>query len=139
MPDLPALNSGVAILILAAGDDFENIPPGATGLISPEEPPEALFAAIRQVARGEQYISPALAVSLLHQRSVDSNDNPNLTLLSEREAEILDLLALGQGNKSIAAQLYLSVRTVEGHLASIYAKLGVHSRSEAMLIAMRSR
>jgi DNA-binding CsgD family transcriptional regulator len=112
-----------------------------TGLFSKNESPEMLAAAIRQVARGEQYISPSLALAYLEsQKSLkrETQDSP-LEALSEREQEILDLLAQGQSNKSIAGRLYLSIRTVEGHIARIYAKLGVHSRTEAMLVAIESR
>ena len=59
--------------------------------------------------------------------------------LTERERAIVDLLAQGLSNKLIASKLYLSVRTVEGHLANIYLRLGVHSRTEAMLMSMKVR
>jgi DNA-binding NarL/FixJ family response regulator len=58
-------------------------------------------------------------------------------VLTDREREILALLADGLSNKAIAARLYLSVRTVEGHLASLYTHLGVHSRTEAVLLALQ--
>lgn len=111
------------------------------GLFSKNESPDMLAAAIRQVARGEQYISPSLALAYLKNQQPPSRGKraSALEALSEREKEILDLLAQGQSSKTIASRLYLSVRTVEGHLACIYAKLGVHSRAEAMLVAIESR
>jgi DNA-binding NarL/FixJ family response regulator len=136
-------SSNTALLVLATPSECDELPPGATGLFSIDETPEALGVAIRQVARGEQYLSPLLALALL-QRSLAKTGSPEsqglpITELTERETEILALLAQGLSNKAIAARLYLSVRTVEGHLANLYSRLGVHSRTEAMLIATRIR
>jgi DNA-binding NarL/FixJ family response regulator len=139
IPELSDLQGEIAVLILTDKEHFTAIPSGATGLISPEEPPESLIAAIRQVARGEQYLSPVLAVWLLQSGPTTPVEAPALKSLTDREKEILDLLAQGQSNKTIAARMYLSVRTVEGHVRSIYIKLGVHSRAEAMLIAIQNK
>ena len=130
-----------AVLLIVENPDFALLPQNVNGLFSKEESPGALSTAIRQVARGDQYISPSLALAYLESkksRKREMQASP-LEALSERESEILDLLTEGQSNKTIASSLYLSVRTVEGHLARIYAKLGVHSRTEAMLIAIESR
>jgi DNA-binding CsgD family transcriptional regulator len=137
----PSLTApGTAILLLTEAADFESLPEAITGLFSRDEPPAALGIAIRQVARGEQYLSPSLAAAILEKRqattALTASDKSTIEALTEREREILDLLAQGLSNKMIAAQLYLSVRTVEGHLANIYSRLGVHSRTEAMLIAV---
>lgn len=131
-----------AFVILLLGDlNFQSLPKNVSGLFSKQESLEALATAIRQVARGEQYISPPLALAYLESQQVQGQEMRDIGLeaLSEREQEILDLLADGQSNKSIASRLYLSVRTVEGHLARIYAKLSVHSRTEAMLFAIENR
>lgn len=138
---LPSLHSDTAVLLLTEDTRYEELPEAVTGLLSKDEPPNALGLAIRQVARGEQYISPSLAISILQKRQSKSlpteSQEAVFTSLTEREREILNLLAQGLSNKLIAAQLYLSVRTVEGHLANIYARLGVHSRTEAMLLAVK--
>jgi DNA-binding CsgD family transcriptional regulator len=132
---------GTAVLLLAEDAEFESLPETVTGLFSRDEPPAALGIAIRQVARGEQYLSPSLATAILEKlqatASLTEAVRSTIETLTEREREILDLLAQGLSNKMIAAQLYLSVRTVEGHLANIYSRLGVHSRTEAMLIAVK--
>ena len=134
---------GTAVLLLTEDAELESLPETITGLFSRDEPPAALGIAIRQVARGEQYLSPSLATAILEKRKANASlteaVKSTIETLTEREREILDLLAQGLSNKMIAAKLYLSVRTVEGHLANIYSRLGVHSRTEAMLIAAKVR
>ena len=147
MGDLPgtSLNNkaSTAILLLTEDVVFESLPETVTGLFSRDEPPVALGVAIHQVARGEQYISPSLAVAILQKRrsksSLTDSQKSVIESLTDREREILELLAQGLSNKAIATRLYLSVRTVEGHLENVYSRLGVHSRAEAMLIAVKIR
>ena len=138
---LPSASADTAFLLLTEDADYESLPERVNGLLSKDEPPVALGIAIRQVARGEQYLSPAIAVAILQKRKTKSalteSQKSVIQSLTDREREILDLLAQGLSNKLIAARLYLSVRTVEGHLANIYSRLGVHSRTEAMLVAVR--
>lgn len=141
--ELPSTGASTALLLVTDQLELEGLPGTVTGLFSLDESPAALGIAIRQVARGEQYLSPSLAIAILETRtesaaSTDA-DNTKIDALSEREREILNLLAQGLSNKMIAARLYLSVRTVEGHLANIYTRLGVHSRTEAMLMAVKVR
>lgn len=139
--ELPLTKPGTKILLLTENANEDSLPDTVHGLFSRDESPSALAAAIRQVARGEQYLSPALATAILQKhQSQPMGSTPELHVIDEltaREQEILDLLAQGLSNKLIASKLYLSVRTVEGHLANIYLRLGVHSRTEAMLMAMK--
>lgn len=139
--ELRSVKSDIAILLLTEDVGFESIPETVTGLLSKDEPPAALGIAIRQVARGEQYLSPSLAAAILERRQATTPlEEPAKSIieaLTEREREILGLLGQGLSNKMIAAKLYLSVRTVEGHLVNIYSRLRVHSRTEAMLIAVK--
>lgn len=139
--DFPYASSDTSILLLVEGAGVESLPETVAGLMSRDEPPAALGIAIRQVARGEQYLSPSLATALLQKRqsksSLTKSQKSVIESLTDREREILGLLAQGLSNKTIAARLYLSVRTVEGHLTNIYARLGVHSRTEAMLVAVK--
>ena len=141
LPDeLPPHAPDTAVLLLLDNAENLTLPPGVTGLFAKDETPAALGIAIRQVARGEEYLSPSLALALLRQQRDTAVSSPaNLNALTRRERGILALLGEGLSNKSIAARLYLSVRTVEGHIANLYGKLGVHSRAEAILIAIRQQ
>jgi DNA-binding NarL/FixJ family response regulator len=112
---------------------------GVLGCIERDTSLPDLLNAIRQVATGEVSLPPALALQLVA-RMAGQTTPPDTTLpdpLSQREQEVLTLLVEGLSNKAIAQRLYLSVRTVEGHLAHIYGKLGVHSRTKAALYAAR--
>ena len=135
----PHFNSEVPMLLLLNHAGSLDRLPDVEGLFSKQdETPEALGIAIRQVARGEQYLSLPLALTLLERRQTETSPaGADLSSLSEREREVLALLAEGLSNKDIASRLYLSVRTVDGHLARLYTHLGVHSRTEAALIALQ--
>jgi DNA-binding NarL/FixJ family response regulator len=138
---LPSPSPSTAILLLTEDAEYESLPERVSGLLSKDEPPVSLGIAIGQVARGEQYLSPAIAIAILQKRktkaALTESQKSVIQSLTDREREILELLAQGLSNKAIAARLYLSVRTVEGHLAHIYSRFDVHSRTEAMLTAVR--
>lgn len=107
---------------------------GATGCILETTSVEELLNAIRQVARGETFLPPSLAKQVMASLAAHAEPREQPTEpLTDREREVLQLLARGLSNKDIAQKLYLSVRTVEGHLANIYGKLQVKSRTEAAL------
>ncbi|MFD0558307.1 LuxR family two component transcriptional regulator [Stackebrandtia endophytica] len=103
---------------------------GATGYLLKACPPEELFAAIRSAAKGESALSPKVAARVMsHARS----GPPSLT---GREAEILNLLAKGLGNRAIATRLYVTEATVKTHLVHIFGKLGVDNRTAAVAVAV---
>ena len=113
---------------------------GARGIVLETSTVEQMLDAIRQVARGESYWPPELAQQVVS--SLANTESSRVSLiepLTDREREVLQLVAQGLSNKDIAQKLYLSVRTVEGHLANIYGKLQVKSRTEAALWAMHNR
>ncbi len=112
---------------------------GALGCIERDASLPELLNAIRQVAAGEVSLPRRLALQLVTRMARQSPPRENALPepLSKREREVLTLLAQGLSNKEIAQRLYLSVRTVEGHLANVYGKLNVHSRTEAALYAVR--
>lgn len=112
---------------------------GATGYIPSDIGPAEFAALLRQAGRGDPVFPPSLAAEVIrHLATAESAARVGgHKSLSDREMDIIRLLATGATNKRIAQSLYISVRTVEGHLASIYGKLGVNTRTEAALIAVR--
>jgi DNA-binding NarL/FixJ family response regulator len=88
-------------------------------------------AAIRRVAAGEGYVDPDLGAKL-----VVADGSPALEPLSERERDILQLLALGYTNQEIGRRRFISVRTVDAHRAHIMRKLGLETRAELVLFAL---
>jgi len=117
----------------------ESLKAGAAGCLSVDMSAADLAEALRQAARGEVYLSSKLARDLILNSVVDTEAErgPSYDSLTAREKELLPLLRQGLSNKQIAQSLYLSVRTVENHLASIYEKLGVSSRTEAAVLAIQ--
>ncbi len=114
---------------------------GCLGCLSRDDEPATLNQALRHAARGEGFMPQDLALALLQEMKDDPDGTvavqARLGRLSPRELEVLTLLGHGLSNKDIAARLYLSVRTVEGHLLSLYRKLEVHNRVEAAVAALR--
>lgn len=117
-----------------------SIKAGAAGCLSASMSLGDLGEALRQAARGEVYLPPELARDLILGIAQDrkSPTTQSYDSLTSKEKEILSLLCQGLSNKQIAQSLYLSVRTVENHLASIYKKLDVTSRTEAAVLAVQN-
>jgi two-component system response regulator DegU len=135
--------TATAILILTVHHDAQTIfgllESGATGYVLKDEALETLVGAVRAAARGESWLSPAVASQVVR-RAVGQTQAP-LELppipLTPREVEVLRLLAQGLDNAAIAQQLVVTTRTVQNHVSTIYGKLGVTSRTEAALYAIR--
>ena len=137
-------NPAVAILILSAYDDdryvLSLLEAGAAGYLLKSAGGHELIQAIRAIKAGEAVLHPRVTAKLLtrasrlpaHASSASGGERP-----SERELEILRLAANGMGNKEIAAELALSVATVKAHLVNIFNKMGVGSRTEAVLQGLR--
>lgn len=135
---------GTAVLILSAYDDdqyvYAVLEAGADGYLLKNVRGHQLVDAIRDVYAGEVVLAPHVArkvvqwfSSLSHGQRIEAAAD----YLSERELEVLKLAAKGMGNKEIAAELSLGVRTVQSHLSHIFDKLGVSSRTEAVLRALK--
>ena len=108
---------------------------GAAGFISKSSGLDELVGAVRSAARGDAVVSPQLLGRLLARMRRDAQGVGHD--LTEREREILGLLAKGLTNVAISEQLFLSVHTVRNHIANLSAKLGAHSKLEALAIAVR--
>ena len=102
---------------------------GAKGYILKEAPHQTLLRAIEKVASGEGYVDPALMPALLTREREE--------MLTQREREILQLLADGMSNADVAARLYISQETVKSHVRHILAKLEADTRTHAVAIALR--
>jgi NarL family two-component system response regulator LiaR len=128
----------IAILILTAYDDDEYVlgllDAGAAGYLLKSARGRDLAGAIRAIKSGESVLHPKIIAKLLKRAMVAPVEQHKTSeILSEREAEILRLVALGMINKEIAERLFLSERTIKAHLTNIFNKLNVASRSEAIV------
>lgn len=127
-----------AILILTAYDDEEYVlgllDAGAAGYLLKSARGRDLVGAIRAIRAGESVLHPNIIARLLKRATVTAvKENKAQGLLSERESEVLRLVALGMSNKEVAEKLFLSQRTIKAHLTSVFNKLNVASRSEAIV------
>lgn len=133
----------VHVLILTAYDDdpylFAALQAGASGYLLKTSSAEELLHAVHAVAEGETALSPAIAKKLVRRAAGHSEQEDIIEPLTERELDVLRLAAQGLGNKQIGATLNISDRTVQGHLANIYAKVHVSTRTEAVLFAVRQK
>ena len=134
----------VRVLVLTTYDFdewvFDAIRSGAAGYLLKDTPRDQLISAIQGTAAGKNYIDPAVAGKLLDHISRGTTV-PNLSLLtslSERELEVLRLLAHGFNNPDIAQRLYLSEGTVRNYVSAIFNKLGVSDRTQAAVLALRA-
>jgi two-component system response regulator NreC len=139
IPTLLKENPDTKILVLSMQDDphyvREALGAGASGYVLKEAADNEVVAAIREVASGGRYVHPELGARLVDAETQErrrAEEDP----LSERESEVLRLLALGHTNQEIAKQLYISVRTAETHRAHIMQKLRLSSRAELVRYAL---
>jgi len=136
----------IAILVLTAYDDDNYVlgllEAGAAGYLLKSARGQDLIEAIRAIQAGESVLHRNIIEKLLRRAIIKSDGiaEPKARgLLSDRQTEMLKLLAAGMSNKEIAEQLCLSIRTVKAHMSNIFTKMNVASRSEALVKALKLR
>ncbi|HXF36455.1 MAG TPA: response regulator transcription factor [Actinomycetota bacterium] len=135
------------IVMLTISDDeadlYDAIKAGASGYLLKEIPIEEVADAIRSVWAGQSRISPSMASKLLNEFAQVSKQSERTRVpgpkLTERELEVLRLVAQGLANRDIAKQLFISENTVKNHIRNILEKLHLHSRMEAVVYAVREK
>ncbi len=134
------------ILMLTVSDEesdlYEAVKSGANGYLLKDSSIEEVAQAIRVVADGQSLISPSMAVKLIDefkQMSKPDRGQTSTFRLTERELEVLRLVAQGLNNKDIAKRLFISENTVKNHVRNLLEKLQLHSRMEAVLYAVREK
>jgi two-component system, NarL family, response regulator NreC len=137
--DVRALSPATKVLVLTVHDDVAYLrrafEAGASGYLVKEAADVELVQAVRQVAAGKQYVHPSLGAALLAPEAPTARPAGPGGELSEREVEVLVLIASGLTNAEIAERLYVSLRTVETHRAHIHQKLNVRTRAELVRVA----
>ena len=130
----------VLVLTSFAADDkvFPAVKAGALGYLLKDSSPEELVEAIRRVHRGEPSLEPDIARKVLQELSRPGDEKPTSDPLTERELEVLRLIAQGLSNKEIASRLFISEWTVRTHVSNVLGKLHLASRTQAALYALRS-
>ena len=144
---IKASRPGTSVLILTAYDDdpfvFALLNAGAAGYLLKDIPSDDLVQAVRRVHSGEPVLHPAIVKKVIARLSAETGGaagekhEHDASALTERELDVLRLAACGMSNARIAATLHLSPRTVQAYLAQLFSKLGVASRTEAVITGLR--
>jgi two-component system NarL family response regulator len=138
----------VKVIMLTVSDDeahlFEAVRAGATGYLLKEISVDEVGVAVKAAMGGQSLVSPTMATRLLAEfaalaRRVDERQDARVPRLTDRELEVLRLVAQGLTNREIAAALYISENTVKNHVRNILEKLHLHSRMEAVVYAVREK
>ena len=142
IPKLREASADTKVLVLSMHDDpgyvRDAFAAGASGYVLKEAADTEVVSAIREVAAGGSYVHPALGARMVAAEAKEQAE-AKADPLSEREHEVLRLLALGHTNQEIAKSLYISVRTAETHRAHIMQKLGFSSRAELVRYALANQ
>lgn len=139
----PEIASRVVILTTFERDDyvFESLRAGASGFLLKNAPPEELVQAVRVVAAGNALLAPSVTRRVIEEyarRPHGRGYQAELSRLTDRESEVLHLLATGKSNAELATDLYVSEGTIKTHVSSVLAKLGLRDRMQAVVFAYES-
>jgi DNA-binding NarL/FixJ family response regulator len=137
------LTSRVVILTTFERDEyvFEAMQSGASGFLLKNAPPEELIHAVRVVAAGDALLAPSVTRRIIEQfarRPVEPDVRERLESLTDREREVLVMLARGNSNAELAAELFVTEGTIKTHVSSLLAKLGLRDRVQAVVLAYES-
>ena len=137
------LPSRVVILTTFERDEyvFEALQSGASGFLLKNAPPEELLHAVRVVTAGEALLAPSVTRRIIEQfarQPVRPELGERLDALTQRELEVLQLLASGKSNAELAAELFVTEGTIKTHVSSLLAKLGLRDRVQAVVLAYES-
>lgn len=143
--EMHEVNPAIQVVVLTASGDrwrhAESIAAGAVGILMKDVPASEIVAAVRLVSAGEPLLAPKEAIELLRlsdqQRATEREIESTIGKLSPRELEILQLLAEGLGDDDISERLFISPKTVRNQMVSILNKLGINSRLQALVVALR--
>lgn len=141
---IKAQNPQIGVIVLTNYDDdryvFEGIEAGASGYLLKDIGADDLSEAIHRVARGESLMAPSVLRKVLDEfaHRAEERELPHEGL-TPRELEVLQALARGLKNEEIAKELFITEKTVKSHLGSIFGKLGVNDRSQAILYAIKHK
>jgi DNA-binding NarL/FixJ family response regulator len=141
--ETPGLPSRVVILTTFERDEyvFEALQSGASGFLLKNAPPEELVHAVRVVAAGDALLAPSVTRRIIEQfarRPLRPEAGARLQSLTQREREVLVMLARGNSNAELAAELFVTEGTIKTHVSSLLAKLGLRDRVQAVVLAYES-
>jgi len=144
--EIKQLVPAARIIMLTVSDEeadlYEAVKNGASGYLLKDSSIDEVAQAVRVVAEGQSLISPSMAVKLLDEfkeMSRTDRDQVPTPRLTDRELEVLRLVATGLNNREVAKQLFISENTVKNHVRNLLEKLQLHSRMEAVLYAVREK
>jgi len=135
--------SRIVILTTFERDDyvFEALRAGASGFLLKNSPPEELVHAVHVIARGDALLAPSVTRKVIEgfiRRPSRSSNDAELRHLTERETEVLKLLATGKSNSELAAALFVGEGTIKTHVSNVLTKLGLRDRMQAVIFAYES-